>query len=91
LHETFGVVLGEAMACGKPVISTRCGGPEFVVNEETGVMVDVANPQEMADAMADFISGRVSFAPEAVRNSVVSRFSPEVFVRKVTAIYERFW
>lgn len=91
LHETFGVVLGEAMACGKPVISTRCGGPEFVVNEETGVLVDVGKPQEMADAMADFISGRVSFEPEAVRNSVVSRFSPEVFVRNATAVYERFW
>jgi len=91
LHETFGVVLGEAMACGKPVISTRCGGPEFVVNEDTGVMVDVGQPQQMADAMADFISGRISFQPEAVRNSVVSRFSPEVFARNATAIYERFW
>ena len=91
LHETFGVVLGEAMACGKPVISTRCGGPEFVVNEETGVLVDVAKPEEMADAMADFIAGRISFKPEAVRNSVVSRFSPEVFVRNATAVYERFW
>ena len=91
LHETFGVVLGEAMACGKPVISTRCGGPEFVVNKETGVMVDVADPQALADAMADFISGRVSFTPEAVRNSVVNRFSPEVFVRNVSAVYERLW
>ena len=91
LHETFGVVLGEAMACGKPVISTRCGGPEFVVNEETGVLVDVGKPRQMADAMADFISGRVAFDPEAVRNSVVSRFSPEVFVRNATAVYERVW
>jgi glycosyltransferase involved in cell wall biosynthesis len=91
LHETFGVVLAEAMACGKPVISTRCGGPEFVVNEETGVLVDVGKPQEMADAMADFIAGRVAFDPEAVRKSVVSRFSPEVFVRNATAVYERFW
>jgi len=91
LHETFGVVLAEAMACGKPVISTRCGGPEFVVNEETGVLVDVGKPEQMAEAMADFITGRISFKPEAVRNSVVSRFSPEVFVRNVSAVYERFW
>jgi L-malate glycosyltransferase len=91
LHETFGVVVGEAMACGKPVISTRCGGPEFIVNEENGVLVDVADPQALAGAMADFIQGRVTFDAQKVRASVVDRFSPEAFVRNITAVYERFW
>jgi L-malate glycosyltransferase len=91
LWETFGVVVGEAMACGKPVISTRCGGPEFIVTDENGVLVDTGNAQALADAMADFITGRHSLDPQTVRASVVDRFSPEAFVRNVTAVYERFW
>lgn len=91
LRETFGVVVGEAMACGKPVIATRCGGPEFIINEQNGMLVDVANPQALANAMEDFIAGRMSFDADAVRTSVVNRFSPDAFLRNITAVYERLW
>jgi glycosyltransferase involved in cell wall biosynthesis len=46
----------EAMACGCPVVSTRCGGPEeFVLDDETGFLVE-ADPGEMADTMARILS-----------------------------------
>lgn len=91
LWETFGVVVGEAMACGKPVISTKCGGPEFIVTDENGILVDVGSAEALADGMAEFLDGRHSFDPQTVRASVVNRFSPEAFARNATAVYERFW
>jgi glycosyltransferase involved in cell wall biosynthesis len=91
LGETFGLVVGEAMACGKPVISTRCGGPEFIVTDETGVLVDVANPESLGQAMSDFLNGRVSFDPATIRKSVVERFGVEAFLRNITSVYEAVW
>src|SRR5262249_8624802 len=46
----------EAMACGCPVVSTRCGGPEeFVLDNETGFLVGF-DPADMADAILRILS-----------------------------------
>ncbi len=48
----------EAMACGIPVVSTRCGGPEeFVIDDETGQLVGF-DAGAMADAVIAIVSDR---------------------------------
>ncbi len=39
-YEAFGAVLIEAMATGLPVIATRSGGPDHIVTEENGLLID---------------------------------------------------
>jgi glycosyltransferase involved in cell wall biosynthesis len=48
----------EAMACGIPVVSTRCGGPEeFVIDDETGHLVGF-DAGLMADAIIAIVDDR---------------------------------
>ncbi len=87
LGESFGIVNGEAMACGKPVLSTRCGGPEYVVGPESGLLVTPGDSQELADAMARFVTGDRCFDPNVIRASVIQRFGEAAFLAKTAAIY----
>ena len=53
-EEGLGLVIGEAMAAGLPVVSTRCGGPEtFVVEGVTGYLTPVGDAQAMALKIAE--------------------------------------
>lgn len=50
--ETFSIVTAEAICSGVPVIATRCGGPEDMITEVNGLLVDVNNIKQMSDAMS---------------------------------------
>jgi len=55
--EGFGIVLIEAMAAGKPVITTNVSSmPEIVTHGETGLIVALKNVQELYEAMYQLIS-----------------------------------
>jgi len=54
--EGFGIVMAEAMALGKPVISTDTDGSrEVVKNGETGILVPIKRPDLMAQAILELL------------------------------------
>jgi glycosyltransferase involved in cell wall biosynthesis len=53
-HDTFPVVLLEAMACRLPVVATRWSGiPSIVEEDVTGFLVEPRDPQAVADKLAE--------------------------------------
>jgi glycosyltransferase involved in cell wall biosynthesis len=50
--ESFGRTVIEGMAIGKPVVSTRCGGPEEIISDGIdGILVDVGDVEALAEAI----------------------------------------
>jgi glycosyltransferase involved in cell wall biosynthesis len=85
--ETFGMVYAEAIACGKPVIATRCGGPEFIVNDKNGLLVDVGNIVQIANAMVEMYRIHDRFDRNEIRQDFLVRFSRNGVIDRIVQCY----
>ena len=86
-YETFGVVYAEAMACGKPVIATRTGGPDSFVTEQTGILIDVENQEQLTQAMLYMAENHHKYDSKKIREHIEGLFSMDAIADQLTKIY----
>jgi glycosyltransferase involved in cell wall biosynthesis len=86
-HETFGNVLLEAMACGKPVVATRCGGPTDIVTEDTGILCEPNNISDLSSAIYRMTQTYSEFASAGIRKHVELNFSKKKFAMEMERVY----
>lgn len=88
-RETFCSVAAESLACGTPLVLTRCGGPEEFVVPADGVMVAPDDPAALAAGILQAFARRDSFDPEGIRSRIVSRFGRDAWSSRAIALYRR--
>ncbi len=91
--EAYGIVLAEAMVCGKPVVSTELGtGTSYVnLHKKTGLVIPPNNSKILATAITYLIENpkeNLQYG-EAGKKRIIQGFSAERMVNETIDIYEK--
>ena len=90
--ESFGLSALEAMACGKPVISSSVGGlPELVIHNETGYIAEIGDVERMSKSAVDLLTNEKKYNIFA-KNSLdraVNHFDKALVLPKYIEYYEK--
>ncbi|MCM3088668.1 glycosyltransferase [Bhargavaea ginsengi] len=85
--ETFGVVYIEALAAGKPIIATNCGGPSIIVNKNNGFLVEVDNIGELSKALIKMKNDINFYDEKLIKEDTARRFGDFVISKQVYKLY----
>jgi glycosyltransferase involved in cell wall biosynthesis len=90
-QEGFSLATIEAMLAGVPVVVTRCGGPEALVDDGvTGVLVPPGDPAALAGALAALLQDPDDAAARAARARAASlaRYTVDAMMAGYLGVYE---
>jgi glycosyltransferase involved in cell wall biosynthesis len=86
-YETFSVVIAEALACGTPVLATRCGGPEEYLSEQFGKLIPLHHPEELKNGIAFMLQHHTSFSQEKMMEFARTTFNPTTIAKQFISVY----
>ncbi|HEY8508181.1 MAG TPA: glycosyltransferase [Steroidobacteraceae bacterium] len=86
-RETFGLVILEAMACGRPVIGCRAGAIPEIIDESVGMLAEPNSAESMAEAIAGLYERDIEALGAAARARVLRQFTWSHSFQSQMAIY----
>ena len=88
--EGFGLVIIEYMACKKPIVATRVGGIENIIDsDEKGYLIEIEDDEELSDKICDYIKNK-ELVEQMTQNNFEyarQRFNIEQVVEKHKKIF----
>jgi len=90
-HETFGIVLLEAAACGVPIVSTRVGAACELINQGiNGILCETEKLEQLSDAVIEvLINERFGKETRRLRDSILKKYDWDNVVQKLEMVYMR--
>ena len=88
-RETANTSMLQAMSCGVPVVTTRCGGPETLLDDSVSVSVKNECPQALSNGIELAINNIQNYDRVKMRQFVEDRYSKSSVLGLVEQAYQR--
>lgn len=82
------MVIIEALVSGRPVISTSCGGPEYMIDSTNGLIVKPGDAEELANAIHDLLTNINRYDPHLISSQARKLYSYKAVVAVLTDVYQ---
>ncbi|AMQ18870.1 hypothetical protein A0127_06630 [Thermococcus peptonophilus] len=90
LQESFGMVVPEAMAAGRPIVASNIPAfREKIENRRDGILIDPKDPEDISEKIGNIINSyslQRKIARRAKRKAV-NRWHPKIVARKLIGFY----
>lgn len=79
----------EALATGLPVVTTRCGGPEEVMDDSLGRLAEPRDVAGLQQALTEVLDGYHDFDRRHIRQVAETRYDYRAIAQSIWQVYER--
>lgn len=88
IFECSGVSVQEAMLLGKPLVVTKSGGADSLVNEETAIVVERESVEALANGIEKMLSQKSLYKPAKIRQYALENFEIDEVSKRYMNLYK---
>ena len=89
--ESFSYVIAEAMSCGKPIVSTSCGGPEDYLDKNSGIFIKSSKLDDIINSINLMNESYMNYDKNIIRRNIVSKYSYPIFQNKLSEVFSKVY
>ena len=86
-HETFGVVYIEALACGLPIIATKNGGADDIVNNSNGLFINTNDMHALEESLINMYNNSSKFNRKTISVDCKNRYGSDIIAEALSKLY----